>query len=405
VTEEGIQDVSEMPQASPTLPPTVAETDDEERSQQLPVARMDLEPSPAVVNQPEAKTDDPGGATSSDANGEHALSPADPRRTTAGPMIFGPQGKLQPIPTTVVCDAEDADRVPDTAADWLSSALGEVRAVSARGHMHRHQGEVRQDSFAIGERVGAVVLSVADGVGSASLSHAGSAIAATRVGRSRAVSSILERRIDVADHGLATAEEVDAASAHENADVAPTEIPIDDESHLTARELSSELQSLIFDDIAADIVQEATFRGADSWELSTTLVAAVVLPRHNHDQAYSAVILQIGDSSAWRMRHGEWTELGDSPHEGESLISTGVEPLPSFHEPQVWEEELRAGDVLALMSDGVANILQANEDYAQYLARLWDATAPTPGQLLEGVDAAVKTYDDDRTIVAIKLAP
>ena len=53
----------------------------------------------------------------------------------------------------------------------------------------------------------------------------------------------------------------------------------------------------------------------------------------------------------------------------------------------------------------LANILQANEGYAQYLAGLWNAAAPTPGQLLEGVDAAVKTYDDDRTIVAIKLAP
>lgn len=286
-----------------------------------------------------------------------------PQYTSDGTKIFGPTAVLRPVPRTLVSQPNPTEHVPDIAADWLDVGLGQIRAVSARGHMHRHLGEVRQDSFAIGQRKNSVLMAVADGVGSAPSSHLGSAIAARRA-------------VEAGDVlALATME------------------PAPD--------------SMSLESIAEEISTKAADVGTEPRHLSTTLVVAIIAPSPQGGDDTVATLLQVGDSSAWRLHRGEWLELGPSAREGDSTspISTGVQPLPDFWDARVWREELRPGDVLALMSDGVANILNANEGFSDTLADLWSTGAPAPGPLLEIVDATVKSFDDDRTFVAIRMGP
>ncbi|MBY9075962.1 protein phosphatase 2C domain-containing protein [Nocardioides sp. WL0053] len=279
------------------------------------------------------------------------------------PLSFGPAAVLKPQPPRLPDWPHTAmEHVPDTAIDWLDTEVGHVRAVSARGHMHRYLGEVRQDSYGLGLVEDVLVISVADGLGSAEWSHMGSAVASAEAARWK---GFLELTCG---------------------DAAPFET-------VSMEALAEELAA-----VAAD-------RGVDVREVATTLVAAAVRTRQMSEQgiAFEVTLLQVGDSTAWRCssEEGGWVKLGEEPDDRSTLISTAVDPLPLHHEARVWRETFEAGETLALVSDGVGNMFQANSDYASVLAGLWQDGAPTPSRLLEVVDATVKSFDDDRTFVGI----
>jgi hypothetical protein len=279
----------------------------------------------------------------------------------SGTRIFGPDAVLKPVPTTVALQDVPIEHVPDIMADWVNVSFGDVRGVSARGHLHRHLGEIRQDSFAIGLLGSRLVIAVADGVGSCSLSQVGSAIAARRA----ATSEQLAATIDL----------VQLPSTGSLAGIA-------DEISATAEQC-----------------------GVPPRQLSSTLVAAVIDEIKTDQGSFTADITQLGDSTAWRLREGVWTELGvvrDPDALAAAPISNAVQPLPEYVTATTWRERLTTGDVLALMSDGVSSILMASEAFADSLADLWRVQAPPIAPLLEIIDATVKTYDDDRTFVAIR---
>jgi serine/threonine protein phosphatase PrpC len=263
------------------------------------------------------------------------------------------------VPRRLANQLSASRHVPDTAIDWLDAEAGRVRALSTRGHMHRYLGEVRQDSFGIGTPEGYLALAVADGVGSSSASHIGSAFAARK---SVTLTALMQA---LADPGAAG---------------------------VSLGFLTSTMHTL------------AAEAGLEPRQLSTTLVLAAVAEQQPSADGFEVILAQVGDSSAWRLRDGRWTELGAEPEDAESPIITAVESLPLYPKARVWRETFHPGETLALVSDGVGNILPANRDFADALAELWQADAPAPAELLSVLDATIKSFDDDRTFVGLRFA-
>ena len=286
-----------------------------------------------------------------------------------GNLAFGEPARLRPLPIMLAPTPKRLlEHVPDTALDALDINDASVRAVSVRGHLHRYLGEVRQDSYAIGAVEGCLVLAVADGVGSCPSSELGSASAArVAVGSSHLVSTLR----DVTD---------------QQSEVDLVEIV----RHLT--------------DIAAE-------RHLDPGMLATTLLVAVVDLRVPPDGHVPVTILERGDSHAWRSDGGGWTRSGAPVESEEDPLATSVEPLPQYQVGRVWRLHLSPGETLLLATDGVGDLLRrdgtdapASPEYASALAELWRDAAPAPADLLRVVDATVRSYDDDRTLVGIKIS-
>jgi serine/threonine protein phosphatase PrpC len=282
----------------------------------------------------------------------------DPDVAEDGQFTFGPAGRLRPVPTrTAKQSPVSLEHVPDIALDWVELSFADVRAVSARGHMHRYLGEVRQDCFAVEAADTYLAVAVADGLGSACQSHAGSSIAAREVTRD---AKIIEGVVASASDG-----------------------------------------SVTLNDLATILSHEARRQKVDAREVATTLVLAVVAGGKNEAGEYEVVLAQIGDSTAWRCTETGWLQLGQIESQ-EEIVSTAVDPLPLHDQAYVWRETFSSGDTLALVSDGVGNILSANPSFKRELARLWSGSAPSLGDLLKVLDASVKTFDDDRTFVGVR---
>ncbi len=83
-------------------------------------------------------------------------------------------------------------------------------------------------------------------------------------------------------------------------------------------------------------------------------------------------------------------------------MSNAVDPLPLHLQAAVWRETFRPGETFALVSDGVGNLLLGNPSFERELARLWAGSAPSLGNLLTIIDASVKSFDDDRTLIGVR---
>ncbi|MFI6400507.1 protein phosphatase 2C domain-containing protein [Rhodococcus coprophilus] len=248
----------------------------------------------------------------------------------------------------------------DTALDWLDDEIGQVRAVSVRGHIHRYSAEVRQDNFAFSRGVNYLALAVSDGVGSAKASHIGSAVASRTLVESEALLK----------------------------DIAAAKTP----GEVSLRDIATLLRSVASDN------------GVEATDVSTTLTAAVVFDTVSPTGVKAVVIVQIGDSPAFKLSRGEWIELRCPAAEAEQgdLIDNSVNPLPGHHTASVWVERFEPGESLVLVSDGVSDPVNSNGDYARALGVLWTSDAPAPADLLKVLDATVKSFDDDRTLVGIR---
>lgn len=85
----------------------------------------------------------------------------------------------------------------------------------------------------------------------------------------------------------------------------------------------------------------------------------------------------------------------------EAGLSNVVDPLPQHVRATVRHLELEPGDVLALTTDGVGNLIEDVPEFAEAVGGRWAKRPPSPSELLYFVDAAVKTYDDDRTLLLV----
>ena len=135
--------------------------------------------------------------------------------------------------------------------------------------------------------------------------------------------------------------------------------------------------------------------------LSTTLVAALV-ELTPLDRPRRAMVLRVGDSTAFVLRDGVFQECFPDAHKGEDVQESGTCALPG--NPGTVEVDtvmLGNDDVLVLCTDGLSNPMHNDEVRAQ-LATWW-SSGPVPGILEFGWQLAfrAKSYGDDRSVVCV----
>jgi hypothetical protein len=118
----------------------------------------------------------------------------------------------------------------------------------------------------------------------------------------------------------------------------------------------------------------------------------------------AAVVLPVGDTSAWVLRSGAtWEPLQAVKNAGAAIASAAVTALPAVagHAGTPTFTRVRSGDALVLMTDGVGDPLgDGTGDVGQFLASVW-SSPPTDLQFAAQVGFARKSFDDDRTAVAL----
>ncbi|MEV6635085.1 protein phosphatase 2C domain-containing protein [Actinoplanes sp. NPDC051470] len=276
-----------------------------------------------------------------------------------------------------VPDAAEWDR-RDTVLDGVEiqganrQALLHVRAASVRGLGHRYAGTVRQDDYAFRRTPSGrfLVAAVADGVSNSELSHKAASLI-TRQG-----CELLAGMLDTTP-----ADRLDWPGLIEELSrriciVAQPFMDVPDGAAVAYRE------------VAATMAATALFGVVDLQPVDGGL------PAH---------VFAIGDSPAWVLRDGRvWKSLHDIKNSGDGPASSITRALPGRRRDEVPQEALlRPGDVLVLMSDGIADPLQdGSGPVGRFLAESW-RTPPAPLAFAGQVDFARRSHDDDRTAVAI----
>jgi len=304
----------------------------------------------------------------------------DPSHGADPPATIGDPGRayaeVRPLLRT------DPSQPPDTAVDHGTVRDLEVRAASVRGLSHRQNGIPRQDAygFAVTAAQDWLVAVVADGVSAGSLSHEAASFVtrrgprevARRLDEGTAANSLPWHEIFTGLAATILAEGTRSLrrnNAERYADAAPTET-----------------------DVAAAMATTATF-----------LVCETGYQRHGLRHVYVA---WIGDSPAWAIApDGAWTSLSAIKGEGEEVGSSRVVALPKVPRDPAGlpylEHTLDHRSTLLLMTDGTGDpIAEARGEVAARLAEWW-RRPPAALVFADQVGFGRRSYDDDRTVVAI----
>lgn len=272
----------------------------------------------------------------------------------------------------VLSDAPDG---PDTAVDGGRIGSAYLLAASVRGLSHRQTGIPRQDSY--GYAVTAdrkwLVLVVADGVSAGKLSHK----AAQLVARTAPAKA---------------AEEVTKAGAPDRVDW-----------YEIFEQLAQRILSVGQKALAAGDAGEITPREvADAIATTATIVVYELSPESSERHVY---VTWIGDSPAWAVLKNQWRCLTEIKNAGQEVASSAVRALPHLPSKrellhwQAWTLN-RQARVLA-MTDGVGDPLgDGAGEVADALAEAWRQPPSLP-RFAEQVAFGRKSYDDDRTVVAV----
>ncbi|MGX2995813.1 protein phosphatase 2C domain-containing protein [Streptomyces sp. JNUCC 64] len=311
---------------------------------------------------------------------DRAPAPAVP--LLGAPPHSGPKPPLYPprpgaLPS--VRDDLDGAVLPDIVVDGATHGPLTVRAASVRGDSHRYEGEPRQDALGVTRLGGSapdrglLLLTVADGVGSAARSHIGSHE------MTRLVAFFLDRYADRIEEALRDRDE---------------------------QTLGALVNSAV-GSAAEGLVQRIARREGRPADHSTTLRGVLVPldPAVRHRGFFA-----VGDGGAALLRDGVWNvdvfgeerEASGSP-EGSGIIDTGTAALPGsrFARSLVFGPA-EEGDVLVLCTDGLSTPLAGDGGMRDFLAAAWGTgTVPGPVDFLWQLQYRVKSYDDDRTAVCL----
>lgn len=281
-------------------------------------------------------------------------TPADPRVAFSGYAIGDPGRAGLELPAGAPPDRAGLSDVELSAASEPGML---VRAATVRGLLHRSNGEVRQDAFALGRHAaedGTVraVAVVCDGVGS--------------LGRSDEAAALVSRRLTAL--GAAGTPWPEAFAQ------------VNEELHTFAKEPRC--------DDTGDPSRDG---------MATTAVALAV---HRAADAWVGDVAWVGDSSLWHLApDGRWTPLtGQADEDEEGYHSTGVRPMPVAGGACATREVRVGAGALFLLSDGIANPLKWSGDVQETLAEWW-CGPPDPFTFAAQAAFARKSHMDDRTVV------
>jgi serine/threonine protein phosphatase PrpC len=330
-------------------------------------------PVPAVEGVPAAEPVPPGAVPEAVRVPVAVPLLGPPRHSGPKPPLYAPHPGTLPS----VRDDLDGAVVADIVVDGATHGALTVRAASIRGDSHRYEGGPRQDALGV-TRLGGpdpanglLLLTVADGVGSAARSHIGSHEV------SRSVALFLDRYAEQLAESL---------RAH-------------DESTFSA------LVNSAVGSAAEGLARSVAERGGHPADHATTLRGLLVpLDPRVRDRGFFAV----GDGGGALLRRGVWTvDVFGEGQGGSGVIDTGTEALPGsrfarslIHGPAL------PGDLLVLCTDGLSTPLAGDAGMRDFLAAAWgSAEVPGPVDFLWQLQYRVKSYDDDRTAVCLWEGP
>jgi serine/threonine protein phosphatase PrpC len=152
---------------------------------------------------------------------------------------------------------------------------------------------------------------------------------------------------------------------------------------------------------AVGAANRAVAEGRDAGRLgATTLVVAVVAP----DGSWA--LARVGDSSAFVLGEGGWSEAFGSPDgDDDAPVTTATAALPAAT-PVVETASgvLGPGDALILVTDGVAGPLRDGPETVAPTLAAGLGRPPTPLTLAALTDFSRQGCHDDRTVLGVWLA-
>jgi serine/threonine protein phosphatase PrpC len=243
---------------------------------------------------------------------------------------------------------------PDTVLEGGRVGDLDALACAVRGAKHRFEGTARQDA-ALARSCGRWALAaVADGVGSVPDSQLASEEAV------RAFAAELSRRLE-----------------HDGTDPA---------RHGPG----------LFKDISLRLRRLGGPR--------TTLTAAAVEAVPNEEGNYRYWVGRVGDSPAYAIAGEELVPLFESEREDEYATATDALPTEGLADSYGRATgELRPGQALVLVSDGIGDLMIA-EELRAYFARGW-RSRPGAVDFMRQVQVRRKSFDDDRSAAVLWAAP
>lgn len=285
---------------------------------------------------------------------------------TVSPVVVGdPSPVFEPRPIEANRYLGVSLRPAIVADGWTSDDFA-VRAASVRGLSHQWYGSPRQDDYVLSiTRGGWLVAGVADGVSAAEQSHVAS-------------SEVLQYLVGwFAEANPQSIDEIDF----------------------------QELLEMVRWDLVEKERKVCPGIELPGCELATTISFAVVSPRA--DGGADVAVAGVGDSACWVLDHGGYDCKLGGKNEGEGGISdssvTALPLLPEKFSPVAFV--LQPGQVLLLGTDGVADPLGdgSGEVGALLSDFLLSPDLPSPLSFARIVDFSRETFDDDRTLVAVRL--
>lgn len=259
---------------------------------------------------------------------------------------------------------------PDIVVDGWSTPEIAYRGASLRGQSHRYYGDPRQDDFAMHAlESGRCVVAVADGVGNCTHAHVGATTAVRQAVRW------------LASNAPSIGDQVDWKTAIDGA----------------AWSIIKQAQAVLgLEEPDPDLAVK---------QFSTTLVVAVIDPQD--DGGLTAEIVDIGDSSAWLLSDKAGFRpliTGKSDDETSGVSSGAVFGLPRVPaSPTAAVSRMEPNDVLLIGTDGIGDPLGDGDGSVGGVLRdlCLRGELPSPIEFAHAVDFSRRSFDDDRTLVAV----
>lgn len=262
----------------------------------------------------------------------------------------------------------------DTVLGEATLGSTQVRAASIRGLAHRHGGIVRQDDhcFRATDDDRYLVVAVTDGVSAGRYSHEAAGVAARQ--SCEVVAGWLRDRDPDAilwEHVLKVVGDAVVARGRG-----------------LLRRRGEDVEGLTTPELART--------------MATTLVVGIMdlLPDDAGDR--SVTLVRVGDSTAWvREAAGSWRSPFPVKNDGEAVASAATSALPHVTDFETAHTVLAPGEVLVVMTDGIGDPLaDGRGDVGRFLAEVW-SQPPSALAFASQVDFARRSFDDDRTAVAV----
>ena len=248
--------------------------------------------------------------------------------------------------------------------------LGEldIRAASVVGPGHRLAGVPRQDAYRLGQDDEGrhLIIAVADGMSDARHSE---------VGANAAVVAVVEE----------LRRQLNEGKPH-----------------------TGILPGDVFRVAAGRMAVTARAREWEPDDVRAVAIAAVVPVEPDATGCREVWLACVGDPSAYRLRNGLWECLlgGHAAGAGEAIADNRVHSFLPFHDGAGTSAQVRKlsdGDVLAVMTDGVADALEQVPGGEAWFAGRW-RRPPSVGAFLMEVGYKQVQMQDDRTAVAVWFA-